>query len=100
MTDRIHRRTHADLRRLATSLDVASPKGLGELLLCYADDWRDSLTITEEKATEITLAILDPWLNSDPCEDCNCDKVCRKLQDRIVDSLIGVTANVQGGGRD
>lgn len=33
---------------------------------------------------KVTLKIIDPWLNGDPCEGCrDCERVCRKLQDRI-----------------
>lgn len=34
--------------------------------------------------TKTAAEILDPWLNGDPCADCNeCEKVCRKLQERV-----------------
>lgn len=32
----------------------------------------------------ITLLVIEPWLNGDPCEDCkDCEKVCCKLVERI-----------------
>ena len=32
--------------------------------------------------------VLDPWLNGDPCENCEkCERICIKLQERI-DSAI------------
>ena len=34
------RYTHEDLRAWGASLDREQPQGLGETLLCYADDWR------------------------------------------------------------
>ena len=32
--------THEDMRAWGASLDREQPQGLGETLLCYADDWR------------------------------------------------------------
>ena len=34
------RYSHEDLRSWGASLDREQPQGLGETLLCYADDWR------------------------------------------------------------
>ena len=84
----LERFTHEDLRRIGEKLDKDGPKALGEKLLCFADDWRESLVVSDEQANTIALEIIDPWLNSDPCEGCNCDKVCRKMKDRIVAALM------------
>ena len=32
---------------------------------------------------EIALSICEPWFNGDPCEGCECHKVCTKLVERI-----------------
>lgn len=32
---------------------------------------------------EIALSICEPWFNGDPCEGCECHKVCKKLVERI-----------------
>lgn len=83
----VKRFTHEDLRNLGETLDKDNPKALGEKLLCFADDWRESLVISDEQASIIALEIIDPWLNSDPCAGCNCDKVCQKMKARIVAAL-------------
>ena len=32
--------------------------------------------------------IIEPWMHGDPCEDCQgCERVCRKLQERIDKAL-------------
>lgn len=37
--------------------------------------------------------IIEPWMNGDPCDDCQgCERVCRKLQERIDKSLGEVKA--------
>ncbi len=39
----LERLTHEDLRKWGAALDREMPKGLGERLLCFADDWRASI---------------------------------------------------------
>lgn len=39
----IKRNTHEDLHRWGSSLDREHPRGLGETLLCYAEDWRTEI---------------------------------------------------------
>jgi len=47
-----------------------------------------TVTDVEKKARQIVNKAIDPWLNGDPCEDCaDCEKVCRKLQDRLVSEI-------------
>lgn len=47
------------------------------------------------KARQIVNAALDPWLNGDPCEDCaECERVCRKLQDRLVVAIAKALADL------
>mgnify|MGYP003406035515 FL=1 len=84
---RVNRFTHEDLRRIGEKLDKGKAKSLGEKLLCFADDWRESLVVSDEQANIIALEIIDPWLNSDPCAGCGCDKVCQKMKARIVAAL-------------
>lgn len=40
-----------------------------------------------ERARKLALEIVDPWLNSDPCAGCSCDRVCKKLTERIAEAL-------------
>lgn len=48
MNPNVKRYTHEDLRNWGASLDREMPKGLGETLLCYADDWCNAIAVERE----------------------------------------------------
>ena len=49
----LKRYTHDDLRKWGELLDAESPQGLGEKLLCYADDWRVEIETREAGITQV-----------------------------------------------
>ena len=59
-TDRLERLTHEDLRRWGAALDKEMPRGIGERLLRFADDWRKSIEIEREECARVCDRMLDP----------------------------------------
>lgn len=49
----LERLTHEDLRKWGAALDREMPKGLGERLLCFADDWRASIEAECEACAKV-----------------------------------------------
>jgi len=60
LTDRLERLTHEDLRRWGAALDKEMPRGIGERLLRFADDWRKSIEIEREECARVCDRMLDP----------------------------------------
>lgn len=56
----LQRKTWKDLQQLGASLDKEQPKGFGESLLCYADDWRSQIERYEQAALE---GMPEEWVN-------------------------------------
>ena len=61
------RYSHEDLRSWGASLDREQPQGLGETLLCYADDWRNEVERLREALRNISLASQNSMSSKEEC---------------------------------